>query len=67
MVLQSVKILVSFTAYVTFVRLLFLHSEGARVWSRGLWIDNGKRSITILRENLVGVAMLELENISASM
>lgn len=56
-VLQSIEILVSLVAYITFVWLLLFHSYCARISCVCIGIEDRESAITILLESLVLVAM----------
>ena len=58
MVLETVQVLIAFPAHVASIRLVFLHSEGARIGGQCFGIDNGIRPILIVSEPLAVVTML---------
>jgi len=57
-VLQTVEVLIAFTADFTAIWLLFLHAHGSRIWDRGDRIDDRVCAVAVLLEFLILVAML---------
>ena len=60
MVFESVEILVSFSACVTFEWFMFFHAKGSRVWAQSFGIDDGECTVFVGVELLGIVAMLKL-------
>lgn len=47
-VFQTVEILVPFTTDIAAIRLLFLHTEGAGIWSGCIGVNDGKCTICVI-------------------
>jgi len=58
MVLEAVEVLVALATNVATIWLLFLHTNGTRVWYRRQGIDNRESAIVVLFELLILMAML---------
>ena len=66
MVLQTIKVLVSFAASVALVWLLLLHALRAGVRNRCFWIDDGICAISIFMQPLVIMSVLEKRQLASS-
>jgi len=46
-VFEAVEILVSLATRLAIEWLLLFHAQSPRVWSTGLWVDNGESTVSV--------------------
>ena len=56
-IFETVKVLISFVAYIALVWLLLLHANSAWIWLIVIRVQNGKGAISVLLQPLVLVTM----------
>ena len=54
MVFQTVEVLVAFAAVIAAVGLVLFHTYGARVWGKGVWV-NDRVGTVVVGVKLLGI------------
>ena len=47
-IFETVQVLVTFAARLTVKRLFLFHTQGTRIGSTRLWVDNGECAVAVL-------------------